>query len=78
MRPFNAAPASIFYLRTHKLHSDKEKKQPCSRCQCGGVASTALGCYPYKSPEKEPCHLESAPSYELASTAKEYLSSAWH
>lgn len=42
MRPFNAAPAFIIYLRPYKLHSDRKKKQPCSRCQCSGVASTAL------------------------------------
>lgn len=79
MRPFNAAPAFIIYLRTHKVCSDKKKKQPYLRCQCSGVASTALVCCPYKSLEKEsPCHLENAPNYELASIAKEYLSSVWH
>lgn len=39
--PCNAAPAFIIHLRSHKLCSDKKKKQPCLGCaqHCPGVLS---------------------------------------
>lgn len=72
MRLFNAAPAFVTYLRTHKLGSDRKKKG--SPIQ--GVSVVVLSLQ--VSRKESQCHLESAPNYELAATAKEYLNYIRH